>query len=157
MSEQAEMAEVPMFERMGLWLSQNPHDVLAAVRCQKGDGRILAKVCEVEGMRWVWFAASRPTAEALISDEIEELRDLPTADGSTHPEEIDAIISELRAGPSRLPMSPRAYPETDPKSGRYEGWAEIVNCAGCRTRYEARYLGSHTFSVLEAPYICRRR
>jgi hypothetical protein len=140
------MSGLADFERMGLWLSENHHEVVSLARCPKADGRVIAKVCEVEGLRWVWFAPFRPTKAALIEDELEELRDLPTADGLPHPEEIDRLIADVRAGGAPH-MPPRAFPSSSDQR-------VIVNCPQCRTRLSVEYdAADGTFGVSLAPKV----
>lgn len=127
-------------ERLGLWLTENKHEVISVARCTRGDGRVLAKVCEVEGLRWVWFAGFRNTRGALIA-ELEELLPLPTQDGSG-PEELQALIDGLPAT-GNFQSPPQAFPD-----GRTE--RVVVNCPGCRARFLATYENG-TLSVAHAP------
>ena len=138
------MSGLTDYERLGIWLAENAHDVISLVRCPNPDGRIVAKVCDVEGLRWAWFAPFRQTKAALIEDELEELRDLPTAGGPPRPAEIDDLIKRVRNGPA-LRMPPRAFPaDRDQRV--------IVNCPQCRTRLLVTYQ-SGDFSVELAPKV----
>ena len=116
---------------MGLWLAENDHDVVSVARCACANGRVLAKVCEAHGLRWTWFASLRITPSAFIEDELEELRDLPTIDGGTHPEEIDDLIAQVRRE-GAINAPPMAYPAEQESRA-------LVDCPSCRGRYRVQY------------------